>query len=96
MRAAVRSRYGPADRVTVEDLPTPVPGNDEILVRVHAATVGGRVFGTTAPRFGAHAEYVCLSEQAAVEPMPAGLGYPEAASLADATPTSPAAGGPMT
>src|SRR5579859_6083582 len=26
--------------------------------------VGDEVFGTIAPRFGAHAEYVCLSEQA--------------------------------
>ena len=43
------------------------------------------VFGTVAPRFGAHAEYVCLPEHAAIAPMPAGLSYPEAAALADAT-----------
>lgn len=47
--------------------------------------VGDDVFGTTAPRFGAHAEYACLSELAAVAPKPAGATYAEAAALADAT-----------
>jgi NADPH:quinone reductase-like Zn-dependent oxidoreductase len=46
---------------------------------------GDQVFGTIAPRFGAHAEYVCLPEQAAVATKPANLSYPEAAALADAT-----------
>jgi NADPH:quinone reductase-like Zn-dependent oxidoreductase len=43
------------------------------------------VFGTVAPRFGAHAEYVCLPEHGAIAPMPADVSYPEAAALADAT-----------
>jgi NADPH:quinone reductase-like Zn-dependent oxidoreductase len=47
--------------------------------------VGDVVFGTVAPRFGAHAEYVCLPEHGAVAPMPAGVSYPGAAALADAT-----------
>ena len=134
MKAAVRDRYGSADVVRVEDVSTPVPDGDEVLVRVHAAVVGvvdsvaregtpryarvyfglsrprfpllgsdfaGRVeavgpavtrfavgdevFGTVAPRFGAHAEYVCLSQDAAVAPKPAHLSYPEAAALVDAT-----------
>jgi NADPH:quinone reductase-like Zn-dependent oxidoreductase len=134
VKAAVYRRYGPPDVVTVEDVPVPRPGDDEILVRVHAATVGvvdglarrgapwyarvqfgplrprfpvlgcdfaGRVeaagrgvsrfgageavFGTIAPRFGAHAEYVCLPEHGAVAAMPAGLSFAEAAALADAT-----------
>jgi NADPH:quinone reductase-like Zn-dependent oxidoreductase len=134
MKAAECRRYGPPDAVTVDDVPKPVPGDGEVLVRVQAATVGvvdglarrgapayarvhfglrrprspvlgsdfaGRVeaagpgvtrfaagdhvFGTTAPWFGAHAEYVCLPEQAAVEPKPASLSYPEAAALADGT-----------
>jgi NADPH2:quinone reductase len=118
--------------VTVADLPTPVPRHDEVLVRVHAATVGvvdslarrgtpayarvhfgltrprfptfgsdfagqveaigpavtrfavgDHVFGTTAPRFGAHAQYVCLSEQAAIAPKPVNLSHAEAAALVD-------------
>jgi NADPH:quinone reductase-like Zn-dependent oxidoreductase len=134
MKAAVRDRYGSADVVRVADVPAPVPGSDEVLVRVHAAVVGvvdsvaregtpryarvyfgllrprypllgtdfaGRVeavgpavtrfavgdevVGTLAPRFGAHADYVCLSQNAALAPKPARLTYPEAAALADTT-----------
>ena len=134
MKAAVYRSYGSADVVTVDDLPKPVPGDDEVLVRVHAATVGvvdslarqgapfyarahfglrrprfpvlgsdfagaieaagpavtrfavgDQVFGTAAPRFGAHAEYVCLSQQAALAPKPANVTYAEAAALVDAT-----------
>lgn len=134
MKAAVCRRYGSPDAVTVEEMPVPRPRDDEILVRVRAATVGvvdglarsgspfyarthfglrrprfpvlgsdfagvvesvGRsvtrfgvgdgVFGTVAPRFGAHAEYVCLSESGAVAPMPADVSFAEAAALADAT-----------
>ena len=47
--------------------------------------VGDEVFGTTAPRFGAHAEYACMSERAALEPKPAGLSFAESAALADGT-----------
>jgi len=134
MKAARCARYGAPDVVTVEDIPKPVPRDDEVLVRIHAATVGvvdslarrgapayarihfglrrprfailgsdfagqidavgpavtrfavgDQVFGTTAPRFGAHVEYVCLSEHAAVAPKPANLSYAEAAALVDAT-----------
>lgn len=134
MKAAVCRRYGSPDAVTVEEVPTPRPRDDEILVRVRAATVGvvdglarsgspfyarthfglrrprfpvlgsdfagvvesvgpsvtrfgvgDDVFGTVAPRFGAHAEYVCLPESGAVAPMPADVSFAEAAALADAT-----------
>jgi NADPH:quinone reductase-like Zn-dependent oxidoreductase len=134
MKAAVCRRYGSPDAVTVEEMPAPRPRDDEILVRVRAATVGvvdglarrgspfyarvqfgplrprfpvlgsdfagvvevaGRsvtrfgvgdaVFGTMAPRFGAHAEYVCLPESGAVAPMPSSVSFAEAAALADAT-----------
>lgn len=134
MKAAICRRYGSPDAVTVEEMPAPRPRDDEILVRVRAATVGvvdglarrgsplyarvqfgplrprfpvlgsdfagvvevaGRsvarfgvgdaVFGTMAPRFGAHAEYVCLPESGAVAPMPSSVSFAEAAALADAT-----------
>jgi NADPH:quinone reductase-like Zn-dependent oxidoreductase len=134
MKAAVYHSYGSPDVVTVDEVPKPVPRDEDVLVRVHAATVGivdslarrgtpwyarfhfglrrprfavlgtdfagqieaagpavtrfavgDKVFGTTAPRFGAHAEYVCLPENAAVEPKPPGLGHAEAAALADGT-----------
>jgi NADPH:quinone reductase-like Zn-dependent oxidoreductase len=134
MKAAVYGRYGSPDTVTVDDLPKPVPRDDQVLVRIHAATVGivdslarrgapayarihfglrrpkftilgsdfagqieatgpavtrfavgDQVFGTTAPQFGAHAQYVCLPEQAAMAPKPANLTYTEAAALVDGT-----------
>ena len=134
MMAAVSHRYGPPDVVRVADVPRPEPGDDEILVRVRAATVGvvdglarrgspwyarghfgplrprfpvlgcdfagqveatgpavtrfgagEAVFGTIAPRFGAHADYVCLPAHGAVAPKPSNVSYPEAAALADAT-----------
>ncbi|HEV2371697.1 MAG TPA: NAD(P)-dependent alcohol dehydrogenase [Streptosporangiaceae bacterium] len=134
MKAAVQHRYGPPDAVTIQDMPKPVPRDDEVLVRVHAAVLGvvdglarrgapfyarshfglrrprlpvlgcdfaGQVeaagpavtefaagqdvFGTIAPRFGAHAEYVCLPAHAAIAPKPANLTYAEAAALVDAT-----------
>jgi nitroimidazol reductase NimA-like FMN-containing flavoprotein (pyridoxamine 5'-phosphate oxidase superfamily) len=40
MKAAVYHRYGPPDVVTIADIPRPAPRDGEILVRVHAATVG--------------------------------------------------------
>jgi NADPH:quinone reductase-like Zn-dependent oxidoreductase len=39
MKAAVSLRYGPAEILTVADVPTPVPGDREVLVRIHASTV---------------------------------------------------------
>jgi NADPH:quinone reductase-like Zn-dependent oxidoreductase len=134
MLAAVCRRYGPPDAVTVTEVPRPEPGENEILVRVRAATVGvvdglarrgspwyarghfgplrprfpvlgcdfagqveaagpavtrfgagEAVFGTIAPRFGAHAEYVCLPEHGAVAPKPSRVSYAQAAALVDAT-----------
>jgi NADPH:quinone reductase-like Zn-dependent oxidoreductase len=39
VKAAVHDRYGRADVVRVEEIAEPVPGDGEILVRVHAASV---------------------------------------------------------
>jgi NADPH:quinone reductase-like Zn-dependent oxidoreductase len=45
--------------------------------------VGDRVFGVNAGRFGAHAEYVCMPEQAPLATMPDGVGFEEAAAVYD-------------
>jgi len=37
MRAIVRRRYGTPDVLELETIERPVPGEDEVLVRVHAA-----------------------------------------------------------
>ena len=39
MRAIVQDRYGPPGVLHIEEVPTPVPADDEVLVRVRASTV---------------------------------------------------------
>ena len=39
MKAIVWTRYGPPERLRLEDVPTPAPGDGQVLVRVHAAAV---------------------------------------------------------
>src|SRR5713226_4771645 len=39
MKAATIARYGSPGVIEVRDVPAPVPGPDEVLIRVHAATV---------------------------------------------------------
>jgi NADPH:quinone reductase-like Zn-dependent oxidoreductase len=56
----------------------------EVAVRGLAVTqfgVGDRVFGVTGS--GAHAEFVCLREEAALALMPAGMSFEEAAAVCD-------------
>ena len=38
MKAIVRETYGPPDVLRLEDVPTPIHGDDSVLVRVHAAS----------------------------------------------------------
>ena len=42
MRAVVYDRYGPAEVLRIEEVERPVPKDDEVLVRIHAAAVQSR------------------------------------------------------
>ena len=39
MKALIRDRYGPPDVLEVREVERPVPGEGEVLVRVHAASI---------------------------------------------------------
>jgi NADPH:quinone reductase-like Zn-dependent oxidoreductase len=39
MRAVVHDRYGPPEVLRIDEVERPVPGDEEVLVRVHASTV---------------------------------------------------------
>jgi NADPH:quinone reductase-like Zn-dependent oxidoreductase len=47
MKASVFSEYGPPEVLHIAEVPTPTPGDGDVLVRVHAASVG---FGDTLVR----------------------------------------------
>jgi NADPH:quinone reductase-like Zn-dependent oxidoreductase len=132
MKAVVCDRYGPPDVLRLEDVERPLPGPDEVLIRIRATTVnrsdtetrqgspaaarlltglrrprhrilgtelageveaagaavtefrpGDAVFGIKAWKFGAHAEYICMRESAALAPKPAGVSFEEAAAVCD-------------
>lgn len=50
MKAAIRTRYGSVDHVRVVDVERPVPGEGEVLVRVHTASVNRADLDYIAPR----------------------------------------------
>ena len=132
MKAVICDRYGPPDILRLEDVERPVPGQDEVLIRIRATTVnrsdchyrlgtppfarlftgltrprhrilgselagdveavgpavtgftpGDAVFGVKAWTFGAHAEYICMRQSAALARKPAGVSYEEAAAVCD-------------
>ena len=132
MKAVVCDRYGPPEVLRIEDIERPVPGPDEVLIRIRATTVnrsdtetrqgspavarlltglrrprhrvlgtelageveavgsavtefqpGDAVFGVRAWKFGAHAEFVCMRESAALAPKPTGVSFEEAAAVCD-------------
>jgi NADPH:quinone reductase-like Zn-dependent oxidoreductase len=55
---------------------------EEVGATVTEFKVGDRVFGSP-PWVGTHAEYICIRETAPIAIMPAGLGFEEAAAVAD-------------
>lgn len=51
MRAAVRECYGPPEVVRLEEMPIPVPSGDQVLVRVHAASLNRADLDSLYPRW---------------------------------------------
>lgn len=39
MKAVVYNKYGPPDVLQLKDVPAPVPGDNDVLIRIHASTV---------------------------------------------------------
>ena len=54
MKAAYRDRYGPPEVVEVREVDKPVPSGDQVLVRVHAASVNRADLDGLYPRLGLH------------------------------------------
>lgn len=124
MRAAHSPRYGTAEVLEIQEVAKPEPQVDEILVKVHAATVGrtddgmlrgipkfarlffgfpkpkltilgmeyagivevvgqevsgfnvgDKVFGMSPSKYGAHAQYICVSANSQISQMPAAMGF---------------------
>ncbi|WP_052111093.1 NAD(P)-dependent alcohol dehydrogenase [Pontibacillus yanchengensis] len=69
--------------------PKSIPGDAfsgdvvEVGKSVRSLKMGDRVYGTTAPSNGTHAEFVTISEKGAIAKVPDTMTYGEAASLAD-------------
>jgi len=55
---------------------------DAVGTAVQRFKKGDRIFGTTGPKFGAYAQYVCLPESEALTTLPPNLTYADAAPLA--------------
>ena len=50
---------------------------------VREFAIGDGVFGSTGIRFGAHAEFLCISESRRIAPLPKGMTFEEAAPICD-------------
>lgn len=130
MKAVIYHRYGSPEVLHIKELEKPIPGDKEVLIRIHATTVtavdsifrkgnsffarmatgiirpkisvlgtelagvveatgkdvrsfqaGDLVFGDSSSRSGAHAEYICLSEEEPLVVKPDQFTFEEAASV---------------
>lgn len=79
MKAAISARYGSPDVLEIRQVPTPEPTAGEVLIKVQVPTFkpGDRAFGMSPDVCGAHAEYLCLPETAAMATMPVRAAFGE-------------------
>ena len=133
MKAIVHTEYGSPEVLHLQEVPKPVPKDNEVLIKIHATTVnrndcgfrkpeypfiirpinglfkpkrkilgtelaseiesigknvksfkpGDKVFGLSAWKFGAHAEYISVPEDGSISFMPTNISYNEAAAICD-------------
>lgn len=137
MKAILHTKFGPPDELQLGEVEKPIPQDNEVLIKIHAATVttsdcntrnstfapiwailpmrlfvfgvfkprnkmlgtdlageieavgkdvtrfkeGDRVFGTSEPAFGTHAEYICVPENGVLDVKPANMTFEEAAAV---------------
>jgi len=135
LKAAICTKYGPPDVIKIEEIEKPIPKDNEVLVKIFAATLssgdmrirsakfpplvwlpmriamgfggprkkilgitlageieatgkdvklfkeGDQVFGSLYPKFGTHAEYVCMSEEGVLATKPINMTLEEAAAV---------------
>ena len=77
----IRLKFGirkPKNKVIGFDLAGDVEAIGKAVTRFNT---GDRVFGTTEPAYGAHAEYICLPEDGVLAEKPTNLTYEEAAAI---------------
>ncbi len=51
MKASVNTRYGPPEVLQIQDVPKPIPKDDEVLVKIHATTVNRTDCGFRRPEY---------------------------------------------
>ncbi|OUS07429.1 hypothetical protein A9Q96_05825 [Rhodobacterales bacterium 52_120_T64] len=132
MKAVTYNTYGGTDVLELRDIPRPIPGKDEVLIKVFATTVtpvdtafrsgnpkiarlftglfkpkknilgtelsgviesigaevtsfkpGDRVFAAAPDGFGAHAQYITMSEDAAISTIPENLEYEDIVAISN-------------
>jgi len=132
MKAAINTKYGPPEVVQIQEVDKPTPKDNEVLIKVFAATVnrtdcgfrsaeyfisrffsglinptnqilgnefaglveaigknvtlykvGDKVFGYNDTKFGAHAEFMTMAEDASIATIPNNLTFDEAAPITE-------------
>lgn len=132
MKAVIYNKYGSTDVLKLQDIPRPIPQDNEVLVKIIATSVtpvdtafrsgnpkiarlftglfrpknailgtelsgvvetvgkevtrfatGDRIFAAPPGGFGAHAQYISMSEDAAIVTMPDALNFEDAAVIAN-------------